>query len=338
MPRFALKGALADVAQLEARAAALVAMGRPVVLELHTFGARDVDTAEGRAASRAAIARLRETAPDARLVLHVPVQQVPIVTEAFFDVGQCARSIALAGEIGAQALVIHRYGALVAGSRPPRIGSKAEAVARFEAIVRDLARSAPDLTLLVENVGHYALLPRDGTSFLAGPLDHFFPWEIAAFRAFLAREGIGNVAPFVDVAHATLSANLFNRKRVCPAACAGDPRCAWIDADDLDRAARLHPFDFVDPAMPWLHVSDAVLLGEAEIADPRLAEPRLVESIVSEGLEIGTGDLPFAALAPRLGPATTLVLEVEPGPGESHVANGAQVRSLARLAALLGEA
>lgn len=337
MPTYALKGALADIAQLEARAAALVAMGRPVVLELHTFGARDVDTPEGRAASRAAIARLRASAPDARLVLHVPVQQVPIVTDAFFDVGQCERSIALAGEIGAEAVVIHRYGALVLGDRPPRIGSKAEAVARFEAIIRDLARSAPDLMLLIENIGHYALLPRDGRSFLAGPLDHFFPWEIAAFRDFLTREGIGNVAPFVDVAHATLSANLFNRKRACPAACAGDPRAAWIGADDLDRAESLHPFDFVDRAMPWLHVSDAIRLDEAEIADPGLPESRLVEGIVSEGLEVGTGSLPFPALAPRLGAAATLVLEVEPGPGESHVENRAQVRSLARLAALLGD-
>ncbi|MGJ3263270.1 MAG: hypothetical protein ACFE0R_08535 [Salinarimonas sp.] len=335
MPRYALKGAVADLAQLEARAAALEAAGMPVVLELHSFGTRDVDTAAGRAASREVIARLRERAPSARLVLHVPVQQVPVVTDLFFDVGQCERAIGLAREIGAEALVVHRYGALVLGDRPPRIGSKAQAVARFEAIVRDLAHAAPDLMLLVENVGHYALLPRDGARFLAGPLDHFFPWEIAAFRDFLAREGIGNVAPFVDVAHATLSANLFNRKRACPAAMAGDPRAAWIDEADLDRARRLHPFDFVDPAMPWLHVSDAVLLAEAEIVDPDLPESRLVEGIVSEGLEIGAGTLPFAMLGPRLGADATLVLEVEPGPGESHIDNAAQVRSLARLAALL---
>lgn len=338
MPTFALKGALADLAQLRARAAALDAAGRPVVLELHTFGDRDVDTPQGRAASREAIARLRESAPTARLVLHVPVQRVPVVTADFFDIGQCERAIGLALEIGAQALVVHRYGALVLGDRPPRIASKADATARFEAIVRDLSRSAQGLALLVENVGHYTLLPRDGRSYLAGPLDHFFPWEIAAFRDFLVREGIDNVSPFVDVAHATLSANLFNRKRACPAALAGDPRAAWIDEADLDRAARLHPFDFVDARMPWLHVSDAVLLEEAEIADPDLPESRLVAGIVSEGLEIGTGNLPFAALPPRVGAQATLVVEVDPGAGESHVENTAQLRSLARLAEAFAEA
>jgi hypothetical protein len=336
---FALKAALADPAQLDARAAWLASVGRPIVLELHTFGARDIDTAAGLAASRATVARLRERHAVERLIVHVPVQQVPVVTQVDFDAGQCQRAIAFAAEIGAEAVVIHRYFELVFGDAPPRAFSKPEAIRRFNAIIRDLARLAPEIRLLVENIGHYSLLPRDGRNYLSGPLDHFFPWEIRAFRRFCAQEGLANVEPFVDVAHATLSANLFNRRKLHFTETADDPRFAWITPDDLDQAERLAPFDFVDPAMSYLHVSDASLLDAAELAEPNLPEARLVEGIVSEGLEIGTGNLPFARLPERLGQGTpTLVLEVEPGAGETHVDNGAQLRSLEGLAALFDQA
>lgn len=332
---FALKAALADPAQLEARAAWLARAGRPIVLELHTFGARDIDTTAGLAASRATVARLRERHAVERLIVHVPVQQVPVVTQVDFDAGQCQRAIAFAAEIGAEAVVIHRYLDLVFGDAPPRAFSKPEAIRRFHAIIRDLARLAPEIRLLVENIGHYSLLPRNGRNYLSGPLDHFFPWEISAFRRFCAQEGLTNVEPFVDVAHATLSANLFNRRKLHFTETADDPRFAWITPDDLDQAEWLAPFDFVDPAMSYLHVSDACLLAAAELAEADLPEPRLVEGIVSEGLEIGTGNLPFALLPNRLGQGRpTLVVEVEPGASETHIDNGAQLRSLERLAVL----
>jgi hypothetical protein len=54
----------------------------------------------------------------------------------------------------------------------------------------------------------------------------------------------------------------------------------------------------------------------------------LTRSIVSEGLELGTGSLPFAALPSHFGDTGTIVLEVDPAPDESHVDNGAQRRSL----------
>ena len=57
----------------------------------------------------------------------------------------------------------------------------------------------------------------------------------------------------------------------------------------------------------------------------------LTQSIVSEGLEVGSGSLPFENLPDRFGRTGTIVLEVDPATGESHVENGAQRRSLLTL-------
>ncbi|MEP3669606.1 MAG: hypothetical protein ABJN42_23065, partial [Roseibium sp.] len=54
-------------------------------------------------------------------------------------------------------------------------------------------------------------------------------------------------------------------------------------------------------------------------------------SLTSEGLELGTGNLPFQSLPEQLanGSApTTLLLEVDPGKGDNYADNYAQCRSL----------
>jgi hypothetical protein len=334
MPGFALKAAVIDYDQIAARAGYMASVGLPVRLELHTFGGRDIDVDESWKRAHANVTQLRDRFAVGSLVVHVPLQSVSVVTTLDFDEGQCIRSIDFAQAIGADAVVLHRYYGLVYGQNPPRFQDKTEAERAFEHIVADLAKQAAGLPLLIENVGHYSLLPRDGKSFLTGPLDHFFPWEIRRFRDFVAAAGLKSVFPFVDVAHATLSANLFNRRRAQPELTRSDPRFAWITDDDLDQAEWLDPFDFVDSAMPYLHVSDAFQLPSGDCQSLMLDEQTLTTSIVSEGLEIGTGTLPFDALPACFGDRGTLVLEVDPSPGETHIANGAQLRSLDILRAI----
>ncbi|MDG3438992.1 hypothetical protein [Nitrospirillum amazonense] len=331
MPNLVLKAAVADYGQLAARAAYLVSQGRPVRLELHTFGERDVTSAAGLALARRNIARLRQEFPVDALIVHIPPQSVPLVTRVGFDADQCRHTLAFAAEIGAGAVVLHRYFDMVFGQAPPRARDRDEAAQGFGEAVRDLARLAGGMRLLVENVGHYSLLPRDGRNYMTGPLDHFFPWEIERFREALVRDGLTGVEPFIDVAHATLSANLFNRRRAQPRLTDGDARFGWITADDLDRTAWLEPFDFVDERMSYLHVSDAIRLDPQACADPGLDADTLVSAISSEGLELGTGNLPFVGLPARFGTDGDLVLEVEPAPGEDYVHNGAQLRSLEAL-------
>jgi hypothetical protein len=229
-------------------------------------------------------------------------------------------------------IVVPRFWGLVFGRNKPRVSDRREAEAAFNDTMCSLAQMSPGKRILVENVGHYSLLPRDGQNYLSGPLDHFFPWEIERFRSHLRAANVSNVAPFVDVAHAALSANLFNRKRQCPAATKDDPRFAWISDEDLDHSEWLRAFDFVDGDMPYLHASDAVVLEEDDVRAADLDEAALNRSIVSEGLEIGTGSLPFDTLPARFGRSGKIVLEVDPGAGETHIHNGAQNRSLARLA------
>eukprot|EP00873_Tetraselmis_striata_P025081 jgi/Tetstr1/445345/TSEL_033143.t1 len=328
MPQYALKAAVMDAAQLADRAIALRAAGLPVVLELHTFGPRDLEDAAARRVCLENLDRLRLTHGPLDLTVHVPLQSVARVTEQDFDADQVEDALRFAAEAGAGRVVIHRYWGLVYGDAPQR-ANRPEATAGFNAEIARLARLAPEILLLVENVGHYSLLPRDGRSFLAGPLDHFFPWEIAAFRAFVAAEGLTNVAPFVDTAHATLSSNLFNWRRAHPAATKDDPRFSAVLEEDLERCERLHPFDFVDGEMPWLHVSDSLFYPDAAACPPEIP----LDALVTEGLEVGTGNLPWDRFPDALGSTavTGLVLEVEPGAGESHRDNRAQARSLAYL-------
>ncbi len=324
MVSYALKGAVIDYPQLEGRARFLAGEGLPLCLELHTFGARDLHHPAGRAESLANVVRLREEFGPAELTVHIPFQIIGTVTSRNFDDDQVADTLAFAEECGARRIVMHRYWGMNYGNRPPR-SDRETATAGFSEAVRALARQAPDIALFVENIGHYFLASGKPEEFIAGPLDHFFPWEIDAFRADMASHDVGNVFPFVDVAHATLSSNLFNHTRRHRKRTKDDPRYSAILDSDLDRTGRLHPFDFVDGAMPWLHVSDSFIIDEPLPPDlPRAG-------LTSEGLELGTGTLPFEDLPARLGGATAntvLLLEVEPGKHDNYVQNAAQCRSL----------
>src|SRR3546814_6862280 len=71
------------------------------------------------------------------------------------------RSIEFADRVGADAIVLHRYWGLVFGEGAPRAVDKASAEIAFNEVLRDLADAASGKRLLVENVGHYSLLPRD---------------------------------------------------------------------------------------------------------------------------------------------------------------------------------
>ena len=323
MISFALKGAAIDYAQLEARARHLSDAGLPLILELHTFGARDLYAEQGRRGCLANLERLRSEFGAVELTLHIPFQDVNKVTSWSFDAEQVEASLAFAQNCCASRVVMHRYWGMVYGQNPPR-AERGEATAGFNEVIVKLARLAPTIDILVENMGHYFLASRNPGDFLAGPLDHFFPWEIADFRSFLKAEKIDNVRPFIDVAHATLSSNLFNHSRAFRAETRKDSRyCAVLD-EDLDQAHKLHAFDFIDAEMPWLHVSDSIYAPECD----RRELSR--EALTSEGLKIGRGNLPFDRLPSILdfSADTVLVLEVEPDPGDTQANNRAQCESL----------
>lgn len=327
MVSFALKGAVIDYAQIEARAKFLSHVGLPLCLELHTFGHRDLYDPERRKTCLSNLERLEAEFGKADLTVHIPFQDVATVTTEMFDSRQVADTLEFAQQCGAVRIVMHRYWGMVYGNSPSRC-MRAEATASFNETIMQLAAVAPDIMILVENMGHYFLASRKQGDYLAGPIDNFFPWEIAEFRAYLAKQEIKNVFPFIDVAHATLTSNLYNFRRQLGSD-VDLPACfSGITDDDLDRVSNLHPFDFVDQSMPWLHISDSRLMRCD--TDEQLSQ----DMLTCEGLEIGMGNLPFSELPRRLGAGkaeTVLLLEVEPGESETYVDNGAQYRSLERL-------
>lgn len=338
-----MKGAAGSMRQLHDRAERLTRLGLPVIIELHTFGPGDLYDERDFAASAAVVARLRGQYP-ARLFVHVPYQQLAVVLTKPFDRDQVLRTVEFAHAVDAEGIVIHRYFGLVRGGEAVEI-PRAEAEQRFEHEVVQISRALDGRLGFVENLGFFWLRPTSTTRYLTSALDHFFPWEAARFRRFLHLEQILNVHPMVDVAHATLSANMYNALRSHPGRFRDDPRFQGITDDDLERVAWLSPYDFLAVQPPYLHVSDAIYLSQDEIGGlPEQPEARAAELIntaaTSEALPLGAGNLDITAvlrqLAGQPGPHPLVIAEIDPSDGQSHDANAAQeaaVRQFVELAA-----
>ncbi len=328
-----MKAAVGDPAQLADRVERLGRLDRPVIIELHTAGPGDLDTAADFAASVATIQRLRDRCQP-RLFVHVPYQQPAVVTTVPFDRAQVMRTVEFAHAIDAAGVVMHRYYGLVRGGEPVAI-PRAEAEHRFQQEVAAVSSALHDRLGFVENLGYFWLRPRAGRRFLTSALDHFFPWEQAGFARFLEDAAIGNLTPMVDIAHATLSANMFNALRRHPDRFGDDPRFGGIIADDLARSDWLRPADFVAAQPRYLHLSDALFLDRDAIATlPDQPDDALLHTaLTSESLPIGAGNLDFTEVLGKVAGALVIV-EVDPYDGQSHESNSAQEDAVQRLVRL----
>src|SRR3546814_15816234 len=88
MVDFSLKAAAIDKEQLGARGRAMTELGLPVNLELHTFGARDIDSRDSFKTAIANVERFKADHSVNGLVVHVPLQSVAVVTSRDFDADQ----------------------------------------------------------------------------------------------------------------------------------------------------------------------------------------------------------------------------------------------------------
>lgn len=335
----AFKAAGADAAQLQDRARRAARLGCELALEMHTFGARDLGSLEGRQQLSDNLRRLQDEHPRLRLTVHIPPQQISVVTRTAFDAIQVEQTLGFAAQIGAEAVILHRYWNLKSPddySRPP---TRDEATFAFNEIMVEIGRAWPQVSVLVENLGFFFYLPRSPENYCWSVLDHFFPWEILAFSDAMRDRGVLNVRPMVDLAHATLSANMFNLKRHGTPEQRRDPRLRSIVDDDLERASALQPLDFVSGVPDYLHLSDS---WQLEPAPPiPHADGAVERGLTSEGLEVGAGNIPWRELAElysRARATALWVLEVDPAAGETQADNGAQGRSAERLAGWLANA
>jgi hypothetical protein len=266
--------------------------------------------------------------------VHVPYQDPEVVTSRPFDREQVRRTAELADALDAEAIVVHRYWALTgpgASSQTPRH----EAEAAFDEEMLRLSRNARRQLILVENLGHFWLEPRSLGRYLAGPLDHFFPWEMERFATYMRDHGASNVVPMVDIAHACITANMFNLMRQHFSTLRHDQRFQGITAPDLDQRRWLTPYDYVDGTPRYFHGSDAIFIGTGETTLQSVdTRADLLTLLTSEAMPVGRGNLDFSALVDRWlrlpAPEPLVIAEVNPDAGQTHERNGAQEDAIRR--------
>ena len=293
MLQYGMKAAIRFPRQLADRVERLRRLDLPVIIELHTFGEELRHRPEFTVCVEAAM-RLRER-HHARLFVHVPYQQPEVVTKLQFDREQVLRAIELAEAIDAEGIILHRYWALAVAGEWAGI-PKNEAEAAFNEEMRRLSRELGHRDGWVENLGFFWLRPRGAGRYLAGPLDHFLPWEVKRFTNFLDREGIINIRPMLDIAHAAVSANMFTLLRKHLSRLRTDPRFQGITAEDLSQRAALTPYDFLQYSPRYLHLSDALFLGDPT----RLTDAAMAEMLTSESMPVGAGNLDFRRVITHL--------------------------------------
>src|SRR3546814_4300985 len=108
MVDFSLKAAAIDKEQLGARGRAMTELGLPVNLELHTFGARDIDTRDSFKTAIANVERFNADNSVNGLVVQVPLQSVAVVTSRDFDADPCIRNIEFVARVGTDEIGPHR--------------------------------------------------------------------------------------------------------------------------------------------------------------------------------------------------------------------------------------
>ena len=175
------------------------------------------------------------------------------------------------------------------------------------------AAAACGITVLFENYG-FVWLPkgfRDG--FVTSPLDHFFPWDMAGFNAYKKRYGLNNTGILLDIAHATLSSNMFNMLKDDPAI-GSDKRFANIYDTDMRKKERLLPQDFISDSIDYLHISDSFIWDNVTGTGTAGRPGRY---LYTEGLPIGKGNIDFADILKKLsGNRKTMIMEIEPEGGD----------------------
>ena len=296
--------------QIRNRIAGFAQLGLPAVIELHLFGLEELH--EG----------LQRTVEACRAFEGVEyIVHIPLTDKAsgyIFDVqtesGKHIRAaLDLCTLINAKELVLHRCFGFDKGF------TKAEAERGFQEKVRlwDGWAREKGVHIVYENYGFVWLPQGLGKDHLVSPLDHFFPWDMAGFTGFVKKNDLKNTGMLLDLAHACLSANMFNLLKADPGF-SGDPRFGNIYPEDLARSACLRVEDFLVEGIEYFHVSDAyVWQAAAGVGDVK-------KYLYTEGLPVGKGTIGYPVILDRLKGGKTLVMEIEPEHGD-HVNNQAQL-------------
>ena len=301
-----MKAAPVSIEQLNDRIDKFTMLEMRPVIELHLLGETDIFNKDGLKICIENCESIKSYNP--KFIVHFPHQDISgKIFDPFVDNNESVLKVLdFSNSIGATAIVMHRCYGL------DRNFSFDEAEQLFNQRLKVWADEAKqrNLSILVENNGFLWLPTHFNKEYAVTALDHFFPWEIRRFNAFLDAEGISNIFPVIDTAHATLSINMlklwykFREFRV-------DKRFANITIVEEKESQSLTIDDFIKEAhSPYLHISDSILLGESD-KYPGNTDIYLM----SEGLSLGRGNIDFesvmnAVLDNKID--TTFILEVDP--------------------------
>ena len=322
--QYGMKAAPLYMEQLKDRIDKFKQLKSNPIIELHLFSETDILDKKGLEICLENCESIKQYQP--RFIVHFPYQSIPgRIFDPLVDGDESVlKALDFTKTIKADSIVVHRYCCL------ERKYSFDEAEQLFNQRLEGWANEAKqrNLSVFVENCGFLWLPSYFKTSFVVSPLDHFFPWEIRRFNAFLEAEGIDNVFPIIDIAHATLSINMlrlwykFREFR-------SDKRFANITMAEEKESQSLTIDDFIKEAhSPYLHISDSILLGEND------KYPINIDiNLKSEGLSLGRGNIDFDSIMNTVLDNqidTTLILEIDPV-GSNQNNNMAQLEGIKTL-------
>ena len=322
--QYGMKAAPVSIEQLCDRVNKFTMLEMRPVIELHLLGGTDIFNKNGLKICIENCESIRPYQPI--FIVHFPHQDISgKIFDPFVDGDEpVLKVLDFSNSISATAIVMHRYYCL------DKDLSFDEAEQLFNQRLQGWADGARqrNLSVLVENNGFLWLPTRFNKEYAVTALDHFFPWEIRRFNAFLEAEGISNVFPVIDTAHATLSINmlkLWYKYREFR----GDKRFANITMAEEKESPSLTIDDFIKEAhSPYLHISDSILLGEND------KYPINIDiNLKSEGLSLGRGNIDFDSIMNTVLDNqidTTLILEIDPV-GSNQNNNMAQLEGIKTL-------
>lgn len=328
-----MKGAVLYENQLLDRSRKFNTLGLPILIELHTFGKSDLDSNDGFKKCVENCDKIKREY-EVNFVVHVTPQDPEIVTRKKFDLEQVLRTIEFAQIIDSKEVVLHRYYGFKKDSNG--LMPKSEAEQEFNEIILNISRMYGGVAMHIENFGFVWLPPVEKEIYLVSPLDHFFPWEIKRFQEFLKEQNITNVTPMVDIAHATLSSNMFNLLRTNYNRFRVDPRFANITEEDLDQKRILEPYEYIRSGIQYYHISDAIFANEGFDFESVDVEGHINKNLLvwltTESKPLGKGNLDFKRLMEIIGGnrAENLILtaEIDPGEGSTYDDNKSQEEAI----------
>ena len=310
--QYGMKAAPISIEQLNDRIKKFAMLGMSSVIELHLLGETDIFNKNGLKICIQNCESIKPYQPE--FIVHFPHQDISgKIFDPFVDGDETVlKALDFSSSISATAIVMHRYYCL------DRNLSFDEAEQLFNQRLKGWADEARqrNLSILVENNGFLWLPTHFNKEYAVTALDHFFPWEIRRFNAFLEAEGIDNVFPIIDIAHAALSINMlrlwykFREFR-------GDKRFANITMAEEKESQSLTIDDFIkETHSPYLHVSDSILFGEEDKYSKNIDI-----YLMSEGLSLGRGNIDFDGIMNTVLDNKidiTLILEIDPIDGNQN--------------------